>query len=224
MTFYINGQDNMKSLNDIALKCGTDKSSRGHNYAQYYDFVFDHIRYKPINLLEIGIDKGDSLRMWLEYFPHSEIHGIDIRGGYEYLEEIGIKTHIVDQSKKGELILFAEQYPNYFDIIIDDGSHQSNDMVLSFEILFKYLKSGGFYVIEDLLCCYDNRWSLGDGAINRIKRMVSEVNMDGLIPNDQICANKEDASKKYGTEQYNYFEKHIEWTFNACGTTIIKKI
>lgn len=214
----------MRSLDQIAIEKGTDKASPQHNYCQYYDMVFDPIRFKEINLLEIGIDKGASLLMWHEYFPHSEIHGIDIRDGYEYLNEKGIKTHIVDQGSKGDLILFAEQYPNYFDIIIDDGSHQSADMVLSFEILFKYLKSGGYYIIEDLLCCYDNRWSVGDGAINRIKRMVSEVNMDGLIPNDQICANKKEASKKYGTEQYHYFEKHIEWTLNCCGTTIIKKI
>jgi hypothetical protein len=45
--------------------------------------------------------------------------------------------------------------------------------------------------------------------------------MDGAIPNEHICANKKEAVKKYtGT----YWDNNIEWTFNACGTTIIKKI
>ena len=146
----------MKSLDVIAQNKGTDKSSHGHSYCQYYDMMFDSIRYKPINLFEIGVDKGDSLLMWKEYFPHGEIHGADIREGYEYLHELGIKTHVVDHSSKGELILFGEQYNNHFDIIIEDGSHMSMDSILTFEILFKYLKPGGFYCYEDALCSNKN--------------------------------------------------------------------
>lgn len=215
----------MTTLDKIGISTGTDKSSLGHNYLCYYDMLFDHLRFKQNNVLEIGIDKGASLRMWREYFPHSMIHGIDIRGGYGELEALGgIYTHIVDQSNKGELIVFASQFPEgHFNIIIDDGSHQSNDMILTFEILFPYLASGGYYVIEDLLCAYDERWKkIGEfGIIDRIRNMVDEVNMDGAIPNDHICANKKEAVKKY---EANFFEKSIEWTFNACGTTIIKKI
>lgn len=211
----------MKSLDQIALENGTDKSSNGHAYCQYYDLLFDAMRYKPINLLEIGIDTGASLKTWKEYFPHGEIHGIDIRGDYEYLNKIGIRTHIVDQSKIGELILFREQYPDYFDIICDDGSHVSDDMILTFETLFPMLKSGGLYAIEDLLCDYDSRWNKGVSVFDRIRKMVGEVNMNGAIPNSHLCANKKEAVKKYDA---GYFEKNIEWVFNSCGLVIIKKI
>lgn len=213
----------MRTLDSIAIECGTDKSSNGHSYCQYYDMIFDPIRFKQNNLLEIGIDKGGSLRMWREYMPHSMIHGIDIRGDYGELEQLGgVYTHIVDQSNKGELIVFASQFPDgHFNIILDDGSHQSEDMVLTFETLFPYLASGGYYVIEDLLCVYDSRWNSGRNILERIMQMVGEVNMNGKIPNDHICANKKEAITKYDA---GYFDKNIEWTFNACGTTIIKKI
>lgn len=215
----------MRTLDAIAIETGTDKSSHGHSYCQYYDMILEPLRFKPNNLLEIGVDKGDSLRMWKEYFPHSMIHGIDIRGGYGYLEELGgIYTHIVDQSSQGALILFASQFPEgHFNIIVDDGSHKSIDMILTFQTLFPYLSSGGYYIIEDLLCDYDERWRDigGFSIIDRIKKMVDEVNMDGAIPNSHICANKKEAVLKY---EAGFFNKNIEWTFNACGTTIIKKI
>lgn len=210
------------TLDEIAIKCGTDKSSRGHAYCQYYDMFFSPIRNEHNNLLEIGIDKGDSIKMWQEYFQHSRIYGIDIRGDYDYLLDHRTSTHIVDQSNRGALIIFASQFPDgHFNIIIDDGSHQSADMILSFETLFPYLASGGYYIIEDLLCDYDSRWNKGVSVLDRIKQMVGEVNMNGSIPNDQICANKKEAAKKY---YCTYFEKHIEWIFSACGIVIIKKI
>ena len=37
----------------------------------------------------------------------------------------------------------------FFDIIIDDGSHNLSDMIISFKFLFKYLRKSGFYIIED---------------------------------------------------------------------------
>lgn len=209
------------TLDEIAIKHGTDKSSNGHSYCQYYDMFLCHLRNTPINLLEIGIDKGDSLKMWKDYFPLGRIHGVDIRDGYEYLNDGVITTHVLDQSNKADLSLFGEKYNNYFHIIIDDGSHQSADMLLTFETLFSYMRYGGYYIIEDLLCDYDSRWNQGVSILDRIKKMISEVNMGGNIPNDHICANKKLAVTKYFG---SYWDSHIEWVFAACGTVIIKKI
>ena len=36
-----------------------------------------------------------------------------------------------------------------FDLIIDDGSHNLSDILLGLKIFLKYLKSKGFYIIED---------------------------------------------------------------------------
>lgn len=214
----------MSYLDKIAIEFGTDKSSNGHDYCRYYEFFFLALdkEFKDTKLLEIGVYKGDSLKMWNKWFMgKAEIHGIDIRGDYEYLHELGIKTHIVDQSNKADLVLFGEQYKDYFDIIIDDGSHMSSDMILTFETLFPYLKSGGFYCIEDLLCDQDTRWNKGQSIAQRIMQMIGEVNMSGNIPNSHLCANKHEAVKKYSG---SYFDKNIEWVFNSCGLCIIKKI
>jgi hypothetical protein len=159
--------------------------------------------------------------MWAEYFPNGEIHGADIRAGYEYLETDRIKTHELDQSQIGELIIFGEQYPDYFSVICDDGSHVGIDMLITFETLFKYLKPGGYYILEDVLCSYDSRWNEDYDILKRIRQMVGEVQMGGNIPNSHICANKKEAVKKYGG---TYYDKHLEWLLVACGTVIIKKM
>jgi len=210
------------TLDEIAKKYGTDKSSNGHNYCQYYDMLFAHMRELPNNLLEIGIDKGDSIKMWQEYFPITAIHGIDIREGYEYLHDGRTLTHVIDQSNKGELVIFAEQYNDYFTHIICDGSHVAEDDILTFETLFPYLRSGGYYAFEDTLCSHDKtRWGKNADVYDRIRQTIGEVSMNGKMSNSHICANKKVEAKKY---DLNYFEANIEWVFCSAGLTIIKKL
>ena len=64
------------SLFDIAKKYPTSKND--HEYIQFYETYFHNFRNKDINILEIGIERGDSLRMWREYFTKAKICAIDI--------------------------------------------------------------------------------------------------------------------------------------------------
>ena len=43
------------------------------------------------------------------------------------------------------------------DVIIDDGSHDPEDMMLGFDIMFPLLKEGGLYILEDVETSYWNR-------------------------------------------------------------------
>jgi hypothetical protein len=55
----------MGELDRIAKKYGTDKSSDIHNYCEKY------IKFKKeerLNILEIGVSEGKSVKMWSEYF------------------------------------------------------------------------------------------------------------------------------------------------------------
>ena len=76
----------MKSLLEIYSQ-DTSPDAHGdkgtaHSYIEhYYEYAFKPYRNKNINLLEIGIAQGQSLRMWREYFsPDSRIIGYDIKG------------------------------------------------------------------------------------------------------------------------------------------------
>lgn len=210
-----------KSLDLIFCEHGTDKSSKGHFYSTTYGMLFSDLRYNTgISLLEIGIDKGDSLRAWEEYFTNAQIYGVDIIDCKKD-DSARIKTFIGSQTDAKFLDgLFQEIDPK---IIIDDGSHDSKDQIFSFEYLFPKLKSGGYYCIEDILCSYDGwgRWNQGENVMDRIRQMVGEVQMNGNIPGSALCANKFEAVKKY---QGSYFDMNIQWMFLACGVCVIKKL
>jgi len=207
-----------KSLGEIGKYYQTDKSSTGHNYLKYYEQFFRDIRNENIRFLEIGVWEGASLKTWNEYFENGIIIGLDIDNKEQY-DGGRIMTYRGDQNNGHDLKELNSAF-GPFDVILDDGSHQGSHQLFSFETLFPLLNPGGFYIIEDCLCSYFPNWNQVN-ILDRVRQMVGEVNMNGIIPNDKICANKDEAVKMYGG---NYFEKNIEYIFVSCGTCIIKKI
>ena len=55
----------------------TDKNS-WHTYLDTYEKLFNRFTDKDINLFEIGVLKGESLKLWSKYLPKSKIYGCDI--------------------------------------------------------------------------------------------------------------------------------------------------
>jgi len=131
----------MPSLHELGLKYGTDKAT-AHQYCDFYEKNLPGRDFKG-RLLEIGIKDGASLKMWQEYYPHADIHGIDLIAA----RVKGCTTHVMDQC---DIVAMHNNLP-YFDIIIDDGSHMTLHQQISFDFLFENkLKNNGLYVMEDL--------------------------------------------------------------------------
>jgi cephalosporin hydroxylase len=146
----------MKTIVELAEKYNTDKKMNngkpsinglpGHNYADIYDKYLTG--FKVDKMLEIGIARGASIRMWSEYFEHKvEIHGIDI----DKCDELRTPKIIYHQGDQKDIeFLNRKLHGLTFDLIIDDGSHRMRDQQISLKTLFPKLRSGGLYVIEDL--------------------------------------------------------------------------
>jgi|GEM_PF-2217957 len=133
-------------LHELAIKYGTDKCQS--YLAMLYDPLFSRFRSFPINLLEIGVLQGQSLRLWYEYFPMAVIYGVDINPECKGCKNDRIKVFIGDQSDKDFL---TDAFGNLmFNIIIDDGGHLPEQQVTSMEVLFDLVKPGGLYIIEDI--------------------------------------------------------------------------
>ena len=135
----------MKRLTEIGIKHDTDKAT-GHMFTEFYD---DYVsKYKNPKLLEIGVYKGSSLKMWDEYFGSPFIVAVDIEDKSEYQTE-NIKIIRADQGNPSELLKCLDLC-NEYQIIVDDGSHIIGHQILSLAHLFPYLSSGGVYILEDL--------------------------------------------------------------------------
>ncbi len=134
------------TLHALGLKHGTDKAF--HSYLHHYDRAFSHLRAQKIKLLEIGVFRGASVRMWRDYFPNAEIHVIDIKY-IELPEFLDVKAHRADCDNEDALIRLSEELGG-LDIIIDDGGHTMRQQQNTLKVFWEKLRSRGFYVIEDL--------------------------------------------------------------------------
>lgn len=115
-------------------------------------------------MLEIGVCNGEmctvcgkvhhgyprqahSLLAWKDYFPDSEIVGMDYKDCSD-IECEGIKIYLGDQENPDDLRKTMEG--GKFDIIIDDGSHFYVHQMYTFALMFPQMNPDGTYIIEDV--------------------------------------------------------------------------
>ncbi len=165
------------TLDELAIKYGTDKSSKYHNYTVVYEQMFGPIRNEPLKILEIGVGTGASLKMWLDYFPNAEIHGIDItleNQDAPLISNERVHLCLGDQTDRD----FLDSIGIDFDIVIDDGSHRVDDQIFTFKHLWPNTKL--LYVIEDVYSSYLARYGGGyrrtGTAVEFFKDLVDDVN------------------------------------------------
>src|SRR5437868_13384546 len=127
----------------------TDKIK--HYYLEVYDPVLAPWADKDVKLLEIGIHRGGSLKLWRDYFPRASITGIDLKLPDGFIPGERIQLFQGSQSDTRFLSEVAGKIaPDGFDIIIDDASHIGELSKTTFWHLFDHhLKPGGLYAIED---------------------------------------------------------------------------
>lgn len=157
-------------------------SDKWASYLGYHDRIFSPLRKSPISLLEIGIQNGGSLETWLDYFQVAEkLVGCDINPKCKNLEYADPRINVVvgDANTTASFQEIQAISPA-FDIIIDDGSHISNDVLVSFINYFPLLKPGGIYIVEDSHTLYMDGFGGGllndSGAYGFFKKLIDVVN------------------------------------------------
>lgn len=170
----------------LAERHDTDK---GTQYTQVYDRLLSHVRERPLRMLEIGLYNGGSFRMWRDYFPNAELHGIDIDPrtlAYEH-EVPNSKVRLIDQSDPRQLDALISGLGGNYDFILDDGGHTMEQQIVSFEVLWPHVVPGGVYAIEDLGTSYFVDYGgrdlyEPDTALDYTKRLVDAVNREHMRP------------------------------------------
>lgn len=224
------------SVDDLSLlakKYRTDKAPLYHNYTPIYHSYFKSFRNEPIKLLEIGFKRGASARMWEEYFPHAELHFIDISNNFieQYGKDLSSRCHlhVANQENVEQLRNFLKIAGHNFDVIIDDGGHSMKQQITSFKILFPAVKSGGVYIIEDLHTSYWKKFG-GYGSFDQPKTGIGttmQLLKDCLDDVNYIAASTQKASIEACPQsllnKLSYYQKYISSMHFYSGIVFIFK-
>jgi hypothetical protein len=163
-----------KLIQSLFEKYNSDKA--GHGYAKFYA---DHLPESPKKILEIGVREGASILAWKELFPMATIVGLDL------FEEFSIPMIEGAHFWKGNQLdyrILAKLRELNFDVVIDDGSHNSRDQLITFFGLF----NGKHYFIEDLHTCKDDFWRDGLPFEFTALNVIPALNGMSHISNEKI--------------------------------------
>lgn len=153
----------MQSLKSIHESKTGKVSDKWTSYLEFYNRAFAHLHADPIRMLEIGVQNGGSLETWAAFFKNGKkFVGCDINpkcGDLTYSDPR--ITVIVGDANSEDAYKKIVAASDQFDLIIDDGSHQSNDIFAAFVNYFSLLKPGGLFVIEDAHSLFMNAYGGG---------------------------------------------------------------
>ena len=142
----------MKSIQKLFQESSGKVIYKWHHYLPIYESLFKKYSGKKIKVLEIGVLRGGSLKLWKEYFgADAQSYGIDIDPTAKQYEADGIKIFIGDQGDKNFMVSVAEEVGG-FDIVIDDGAHTNFMVMTSLEAL--YPSTRHLYIVEDTHALY----------------------------------------------------------------------
>ena len=150
----------MKKSIDILKdkKYQTDKWTDHYYVQDLYEPLFEQFQNKKVNVLEIGVWNGESMKLWHDYFVNAKnIVGIDIfvRSSFKevsgWLKDYDVKLHKFNSHEDTDKFnKFADTYKEGFDIIIDDGSHWYENQINTYKKFKNLMNPGGVYIIEDI--------------------------------------------------------------------------
>ena len=127
-----------------------NKKRNGHNYTPYYEkYLSKYKKKKNLKILEIGSLRGAATASFYYYFNNPKIVCADINPFQIQAFSKQVRKIFINTRSDESISNFSKYVRDKFDIIIDDGSHNIRDQIISFNILFRKLIKHGMYVIED---------------------------------------------------------------------------
>jgi len=177
-----------EKMRKVFNKNGCDKGDgmHGHGYWRVYGPKMEKDYDNEVNILEIGIWKGKSMKSFHEIFPNAQLYGIDVFTRIPSNEIAILKEERVHwsegDSRNPESVARMFNDENWgsdiqFDYIIDDGEHTPIANLKTFKNFYPYLKPGGKYFIEDI-------WKIDDMT-------TAELSFNYLTKNNNRNRNKQ---------------------------------
>jgi len=193
-----------------------DKKIIAHGYAKIYEKYLKEHKEKNLNIIELGSFYGNASAAFYFYFKNSQIYSADINPDMYLYRSKRLTNFFTDTSSRSSIERNILKKDVQFDLIIEDASHMLKDQIVSLFVLFKSLKSGGFFIIEEI-----------DFPEKREDMRVGQEYPDLKTILNKII-NKENFNSKYVNEnEKSYFLENFDtikfYTGNINEIAIIKK-
>ena len=193
-----------------------DKKIIAHGYARIYEKYLKEHKDKNLNIIELGSFYGNASAAFYFYFKNSQIYSADINPDMYIYRSKRLKNFFTDTSSRSSIEINILSRNIEFDLIIEDASHMLKDQIISLFILFKNLKSGGLFIVEEI-----------DFPEKREDMRIGQEFPDLKTILNKII-NKENFNSKYINEkEKNYFLENFDtikfYTGNINEIAIIKK-
>eukprot|EP00668_Euglena_longa_P010722 GGOE01012999.1.p1 GENE.GGOE01012999.1~~GGOE01012999.1.p1 ORF type:complete len:567 (+),score=129.00 GGOE01012999.1:238-1701(+) len=124
-------------------------------------FLYPFRHSSPFKFIEIGLGcdmgygAGASARLWRRLLTHAEIWEAEVDAKCVHahtaaLEKVGINALTGDQGNAQDVRRWVQQSGGQFHVVVDDGGHKNNMILVSFALLWEEVLPGGLYFLEDL--------------------------------------------------------------------------
>lgn len=190
--------------------CGGDRMSTSQmSYGEIYKNIFNNLVKQPNKLVEIGILTGIGLAIWSDFFPKTSIYGLDLDisnflKNRQNLQKKGafsnnnIDVYTFDQYKPDKILLDKIAETDKLDIVIDDGCHYDEAIIITFDALYTYLSDDFIYIIEDNHNAYKKILMKYESLmVTNIDQITLITNKHNILPHKQISHIKQLNSSKH---------------------------
>jgi hypothetical protein len=150
-----------------------------HHYLPIYHRYLNPWRGRQVRMLEIGVSRGGSLQLWRRFLgPEAILFGVDIDPECARFDGLYAQVRIGSQADTGFLHEVVTEMGG-LDIVLDDGSHISEHIRATLDVLYPLLSEGGLYIVEDLHACYWRNYGGGyrrpGSFIETVKTMIDDI-------------------------------------------------
>jgi hypothetical protein len=217
----INKGDLIESLDLFSYN--TDKHSEHDYFSLIYNKLLSPLKEKVKKFVEIGVSAGGSIELWRDYFKDAVVYGLDLNLNVPLNSNERLELRRVDQSRKEELEAFGLEH-NDIDVLVEDGSHKMYDQQITLATLFKSIKPGGIYILEDLHTSLEARipekaWcNWGDASKTITLDMLNNFIKAGKIESDYLTQEEKEYLNN-NIESVEIYQSRPDWSI----TSVIKK-
>lgn len=127
-----------------------NKKMIAHGYAKIYEKYLKINKDKISSVIELGSFYGNASAAFFFYFKNAQIYSADINPDMYLYKSRRLKNFFTDTSSKSSIEKNILSKNINFDLIIEDASHMLKDQIISLFTLFKTLKAGGLFIVEEI--------------------------------------------------------------------------